>query len=276
MRSNSKIPPLWTIVNWRQYIEFVWSRYVSWHKRNFIKVKCLKCWLEVEIEAKWFFNYWCRCVRLEEKKRTKHWFQSIDNPELHRFYNIYCWIKTRCKGTAWWDANKWYFDKWIKCERLKFEDFKNDMFENYCKHIKKYWIKNTTIDRIDPNKNYNKENCRRATIDEQNFNKSITNFVTIDWIKYDWKMLAERCWISRSTACHRISKYLHWNITYSNLILQWFHGKEKLQTEIDWKVYFSKDIKDITWINSRSARWRLRDYIDWKITKEKLLAKKSR
>ena len=234
----------------------------------------MECWLESHIEAKVFRNSWCKCVRLKEKKWTKHWFWSKQN--RNRFYEIFNWVKTRCKGTAWWDASKWYFDKWIKCEWNTFEEFKNDMYEAYLDHVEKYWIKNTSIDRIDPNGNYCKENCRWATIDEQNFNKSITNHVMIDWVKYDWKMLSELCWIDRKLACDRISKYLHWRATYSNLLLKWNHKKDRLQATIDWKVYFVKDICEKTWINDRTARSRFRDYLDWKISKEKLLAKKSR
>ena len=124
MRSDSKIPPIWTIINGRKYI------------------------------------WWLESVRLKEKKWIKHWFWSKN--DRNRFYEIYNWIKRRCKGTAWWDASKWYFDKWIKCEWNTFEEFKNDMYEAYLDHVEKYWIKNTSIDRIDPNGNYCKEN--RATI----------------------------------------------------------------------------------------------------------------
>lgn len=117
---------------------------------------------------------------------------------------------------------------------------------------------------------------RWATYEEQNYNKWITNFVEIDWIKYNWKMLAERCKISKSIANDRISKYLHWRLKYSNLILEWCHRKDPLEVIIDWKTYKSKDIESITWINPRNSRKRLRDYIDWKITKERLFAPKSR
>jgi hypothetical protein len=221
MRSDSKIPPLWTIINWRQYIEFVWYKYVSWHKRNFIKVKCLKCWLESEIESKWFYKYWCKCVRLEEKKWKKHWFQSVDNPELHRFYNIFCWIKRRCSPYASKESKKRYYDKWIKCERESFERFKNDMRESYKLHIKEYWIKNTSIDRIDWSWNYNKSNCRRATCKEQSNNTKLT-----------------------------------------------------IKVEIDWKIYWSQDISNITWISMCAARERLKKFKKWIIDKDKLFFKK--
>ena len=217
MRSDSKIPPLWTIVNWRQYIEFVWVKYVSWHKRNFIRVKCLECWLESEIESKCFFNYWCRCVRLKEKARKKHWFYSVDNPELHRFYNIFCWIKSRCKWTAWWRWQHLYFWKWIKCEWNSFEEFKNDMYESYVAHVNEYWEKNTTIDRINWDWNYCKSNCRWATCKEQSNNTKMTLRANIDWKIYITPDISSLTWVSLDMARRRLKKYLKWEIDVDKL-----------------------------------------------------------
>ena len=168
----------------------------------------MKCWLESHIEAKWFFKYWCKCVRLEEKKWTRHWFWS--KKDRNRFYEIYLWIKRRCKGSAWWDTSKWYFDKWIKCEWNTFEEFKNDMYESYLDHVEKYWEKQTSIDRIDNNGNYCKDNCRWATCTEQNKNRWVTNYIEYKWKKYSAWEVAEECWISRDTASYRISWYKQW------------------------------------------------------------------
>lgn len=51
------------------------------------------------------------------------------------------------------------------------------MYESYLKHVKEYGEKNTTIDRIDTNKGYYKENCRWATLQEQDDNRSNTVYV---------------------------------------------------------------------------------------------------
>ena len=202
MRSDSKIPPIWTIVNDREYIWWLESRYSWWHKRNFITVRCTKCWLVRQIESKWFWIYWCRCNQLASIK-PKHWFRK--KWERNRFYEIYAWIKRRCNPNSDF-AKKWY--KWIKCEWKTFEEFRDDMYESYVDHVSKFWEKQTTIDRINNNWNYCKENCRWATCSEQNKNRGITNHITINWKDYTAWELAEETWLSRIQASWRISGVL--------------------------------------------------------------------
>ena len=103
-----------------------------------------------------------------------------------RFYSIYRNMRLRCcmKNR---DNHKYYYDKGVTiCDRwLKlFKYFKDDMYESYLKHVKEYGEKNTTIDRIDTNKGYYKENCRWATLQEQNDNRSNTIYVYYGNSKY--------------------------------------------------------------------------------------------
>jgi hypothetical protein len=88
-----------------------------------------------------------------------------------RFYNIWCGIKIRI-FTHSHTSYKWYGGRNIKiCDRwLKFENFRDDMYESYLEHCKKYGKKDTSIDRINTFGNYYKENCRWATQKEQTNN----------------------------------------------------------------------------------------------------------
>lgn len=64
---------------------------------------------------------------------------------------------------------KWYGGRGIKmCDRWKnYENFENDMLESFLEHIEKYGLKNTTLERIDFDGNYEPSNCKWATWKEQ-------------------------------------------------------------------------------------------------------------
>lgn len=117
-----------------------------------------------------------------------------------RLYNIYHGIKRRCEDSKRKEY-QWYGFRWIKCCRKTYKDFENDMWSSYYKHVEEYGEKNTTIDRIDNDWDYCKENCRRATLKEQ-WNNQRKSWKTrygmsmqdiIDKYKITPKQLKRRC-----------------------------------------------------------------------------------
>ena len=89
-----------------------------------------------------------------------------------RFYDIWRGMKYRC-SKPYKTIFKYYGGRGIQVSKewLNYDNFHVDMYESYTQHIKDFDFKNTSIDRINPNGNYEKENCRWATKSEQSRNQ---------------------------------------------------------------------------------------------------------
>lgn len=153
--------------------------------------------------------------------------------------------------------------------RNSFEDFKRDMYESYLEHVEKFWIKQTTIDRIDVNWNYCKENCRWATYKEQLTNRRISPFAIVDWEKITAEILINELWISETSAYYKIWRYNRNEIDKEELFKKWWHYRV---FEVDWKEYTSKDLIDMCKIKKETATVRVTRYLKWEITKEQLFS----
>jgi hypothetical protein len=137
---------------------------IEWQEVRRFECICI-CWniRNVRLDKlRWKDSNSCWCIR--KRYKWGHWMTWT------RFYYIYKNLKARCTNEwATWYTDYW--ERWIKNLWNSFIDFRDDMYKDYLKHEKKYWTKNTTIDRIDNEWNYHKSNCKWSTILEQSNNK---------------------------------------------------------------------------------------------------------
>lgn len=142
----------------------------------------------------------CGCFQKEFAKNlmTKH------GQRRNRIYKTFKGLRERCnyKTNA---SYKNYWGRGIKCEWETFEEFYKDMGDSYKDHVAKFWERDTTIDRINPNGNYCKENCRWATNKEQQNNRGNSLRITYMGKEYSSiKVLSEELWLNYSMISKRI------------------------------------------------------------------------
>lgn len=99
-------------------------------------------------------------------KYTNTYIRSRDFGLMYKYYSM----QRRCKNPSQYNY-RYYGGRGIKNLWKSYRDFKNDMYLLYIEHLNVHGKKQTTLDRIDVNGHYCKENCRWATWSEQGKNK---------------------------------------------------------------------------------------------------------
>lgn len=119
-----------------------------------------------------------------------------------KFYILFNNI--RCKTTDKTNPNYAnYGGRGIKFLWNDYVEFKKDMYESYLIHKSKHPT-DTSIERIDNNGHYCKENCRWATMKEQSKNKRTSRYITYKgetMIVADW---AVRLGVPRQSVRYRL------------------------------------------------------------------------
>ena len=199
---------------WR--LKVVWK----WGKPWYWKCVC-DCWKFVERSA-WHLLDWerkwieqsCGCAR-----RTAHMMCGT------KFYHKYQSIKLRCENPKC-ESYKNYGLRWIKCDRKTFWEFYKDMFDSYKRHSSLYGEENTTIDRLDNNLNYCKENCRWAAPKEQANNRRNNRFITYMGITQSLSMWADTLWISYPSLYNKLRRGVPFEFIAKNPSKRYYIEKE--------------------------------------------------
>lgn len=137
------------------------------------------------------------------------------------FYQIFNGARCRCTDPSKKIDYPKYGGRGILFEWDNYLDFKKDMYESYLEH--KRHNKSTTLERINNNGNYSKENCRWATQQEQAKNRRTNRYITFEgqtMIIADW---ARKLGVSRQAVRYRlengwsIENIIKTKFSYSNV-----------------------------------------------------------
>lgn len=133
----------------------------------------------------------CGCKHIEYSKTGNA--KRTHGMSKSKFHNTWTGMKGRCSNKHNQDYYL-YGGRGIKvCKRWQnFESFKEDMYDSFLEHMEKHPY-DTSIDRIDSEDCYCKENCRWATAKIQGRNTRRVNQLVIEGISHyrsDWCKIA--------------------------------------------------------------------------------------
>lgn len=167
----------------------------SWFRRLKCICDCWNVWIYYS-NSLWRQTSSCWCLHLD--RVTKTWIlKNRKENGNHPMYNCWSHIIQKCD-------NKNYHNYHIYWARGISYDPTRKQFENFYEDMKEWREKWLSIDRINNNWNYSKENCRWTTNKVQSRNRR-TNVI------YKWKCIVE--WseirgIPKSTAYYKVRKLL--------------------------------------------------------------------
>lgn len=197
----------WRTTTWKEEYRY-WKK---GNKKLYLQCICM-CWV-VKYVCRWNLRSGasesCWCISMARRKnnwtyshRKTHWMSN------NKLYRVFTWIRTRCNNKKVSDY-QYYWGRWIKCLWHTFEDFYRDMGLTY-----KSWL---TIERIDVNWDYCKDNCIRITRDKQMRNRTDNVFVEYSWIKQTLIAWSEQTGINY----HTLHKRYHKGWTGKDLFHKW-------------------------------------------------------
>lgn len=160
----------------------------------------------------------------------------------------------------------------IKCLRKDFNEFYNDMYESYLTHYMEFWRDETTLDRINSNWNYCKDNCRRATRLEQWQNTSRNVYYTFKWktlCTEEWKRIL---WLSYNGFMTKVKMFNEWLITEDDVVDSTFSPAKNTYFIIEWIRYSSLELQHQIGIWRSTLNQRYKKFKEWLITKDDLFS----
>ena len=141
----------------------------------------------------------CGCGMRETMFRAADGSLHLHGMSSSRAYRIWAGMRERCSSNATGKSRRLYYERGVRvCERWqKFENFLVDMGEP---------PKKTSIDRIDPDGDYEPKNCRWATAEQQANNKRSNCIIEFQGRKLTIAQWAREIGIKQNTLVYRINR----------------------------------------------------------------------
>jgi hypothetical protein len=170
-------------------------------KKWLIQCHCWKKWIwDLADLKRWkLFSCWCSSARRGEFYKSTSLVHWLSNTKINY---VYRWMIQRCTNPNH-VSYKNYWWRWIKVAWESFSQFYKDMWETY-----KEWL---TIERTDNNWDYCKDNCKWATVLQQNNNSRSNKMITYN---NKTQSMAEWCrelWLSYLKTSQRL-RTLQWTV----------------------------------------------------------------
>lgn len=201
----------------------------------------------------------CSKIRNREYKKVyngteKNYIDGNCRVKTNKLYRTYRAILQRCYNPK--DAGyNYYGGRGIICEWESYLDFKKDMEESFKKHLDKHGSRNTSIDRIDVDGNYCKENCRWSTQKEQANNTRRNLKVEYQGRILNIHQLSNKTKFNLSPST--VASWIRKGYTAEDIVYLPLNSKGYFSIS-DWDISFLKDRdKEIVIMNSKGFNYRL-------------------
>ena len=154
----------------------------------------------------------CGCLRQEASRKMIVKLNTTHGMSSTKFYQVWYGMKTRCYNKNNKDYKNYGGRGIIMCDRWfgSIENFIEDMYPSYLKHIKKFGKKGTSLDRIDVMGNYEPSNCKWSTTQEQNRNTRVASSTTNYEEHMRWRTILMSCINHILFENQKTSKYIHY------------------------------------------------------------------
>ena len=169
----------------------------------------------------------CLAPKITYGKGRNH---SRTGAQKHPLYNLWRGMVRRCADPSSYGFPRYGARGVTVCDRWRndFFSFVDDMGPRPA---------NTSLDRIDNNKGYMRENCRWATQKEQANNTRKTRYIAVDGVKTQVSALRERYKLSNYAIRSALEKgyQLHEAVAYAMVVrARWLQQQRGLR--VNWSV----------------------------------------